>query len=47
MVANLAPICRREELIYSKALKEGMMTAHMRDGFWVALVARGVEKIEV
>lgn len=36
------PICRREELIYSEALMEGMMF-----GYWVALVARGVEKIKV
>ena len=41
------PICRREELIYSEALMEGMMRAYMRDGYWVALVARGVEKIRV
>ncbi len=38
------PICRKEEPIYSKALKEGMMPAPMHDGFWVVQVARGVEK---
>ena len=37
-----APICRREELIYSEALMDGMSI-----GYWVALVARGVEKIKV
>jgi hypothetical protein len=36
------PICRREELIYSAALMDGMSI-----GYWVALVARGVEKIKV
>ena len=36
------PICRREELIYSEALMEGMMF-----GYWVALVALGVVKIKV
>ncbi len=47
MVANLAPICRREESIYSKVLKEGMMPAPMHDGFWVAQIVRGVQKIEI
>ncbi len=37
-----APICRREELIYNEALMEGLMF-----GYWVALVAQGVEKIKV
>ncbi len=37
-----APICRREELIYSEALMEEMML-----GYWVAMVARGMEKIRV
>jgi hypothetical protein len=36
------PICRREEIIYSEALMEGIVL-----GYWVALVARGVEKIKV
>ena len=36
------PICRREEIIYSEALMEGMIF-----GYWVALVVRGVEKIKV
>ena len=36
------PICRREELIYSEALMEGIIF-----GYWVALVAWGVEKIKV
>ncbi len=47
MVANLVPICRREEPIYSKVLKEGMMPAPMHDGFWVAQIVRGLEKIEI
>ena len=37
-----APICRREELIYSAALMDGMIF-----GYWVELVGRGVEKIKV
>ena len=37
-----APICRREELIYSTALMDGMSI-----GYWVAMVARGVENIKV
>ncbi len=37
------PICRREEIIYSEALMEGMM----RDGYWVAMVGQGVDKIKV
>ncbi len=36
------PICRREEIIYSEALMDGMSI-----GYWVALVVRGVEKIKV
>ena len=36
------PICRREEIIYSEALMEGIMF-----GYWVALVVRGVDKIQV
>ena len=35
-------ICRRDELIYSEALMDGILI-----GYWVALVARGVEKIRV
>jgi hypothetical protein len=35
-------ICRRDELLYSAALMDGMML-----GYWVALVGRGVEKIKV
>ncbi len=35
-------ICRRDELTYSKALMDGILL-----GYWVALVARGVEKIRV
>ena len=35
-------ICRRDELIYSEALMDGMSI-----GYWVATVARGVEKIKV
>ena len=34
-----AQICRRDELIYSEALMEGMML-----GYWVAMVSRGMEK---
>jgi hypothetical protein len=37
-----APICRREELIYSEALMDGILL-----GYWVGLVSRGVEKIKV
>jgi hypothetical protein len=36
------PICRREELIYSAALMDGILL-----GYWVALVGRGIEKIVV
>ncbi len=36
------PICRREEIIYSEALMDGMMF-----GYWVALVGQGIEKIKV
>jgi hypothetical protein len=35
-------ICRRDELIYSAALMDGILL-----GYWVALVGRGVEKIKV
>ena len=35
-------ICRRDELIYSAALMDGIIL-----GYWVAMVARGVEKIKV
>ena len=36
------PICRREELIYSAALMDGILI-----GYWVAMVAQGMEKIRV
>ena len=36
------PICRREELIYSEALMEGILL-----GYWVAMVGEGIEKIKV
>jgi len=36
------PICRREELIYSQALMDGILM-----GYWVAMVGLGVEKIKV
>jgi hypothetical protein len=35
-------ICRRDELIYSAALMDGILL-----GYWVAMVGRGVEKIVV
>ena len=35
-------ICRRDELIYSEALMDGILI-----GYWVALVGRGMEKIRV
>jgi hypothetical protein len=35
-------ICRRDELIYSGALMDGMML-----GYWVAMVGKGMEKITV
>ena len=35
-------ICRRDELIYSAALMDGMML-----GYWVAMVGQGVERIKV
>ncbi|HBE76796.1 MAG TPA: hypothetical protein DDW65_03310 [Firmicutes bacterium] len=35
-------ICRRDELIYSAALMDGMML-----GYWVAMVVKGMEKIRV
>lgn len=35
-------ICRRDELIYSGALMDGILI-----GYWVALVGRGIEKITV
>ena len=37
-----APICRREELIYSEVLMDGMSI-----GYWVALIGQGVDKIKV
>ncbi len=37
-----AQICRQDELIYNAALMDGMSI-----GYWVAMVARGVEKIKV
>ena len=36
------PICRREEIIYSEALMDGILI-----GYWVALVGQGVDKIKV
>ena len=38
----MAQLCRQEEIIFNEALMEGMIF-----GYWVALVARGVEKITV
>jgi flagellar biosynthesis/type III secretory pathway protein FliH len=38
----IAQLCRQEEIIFNEALMEGMLF-----GYWVALVARGVEKITV
>ncbi len=35
-------ICRRDELIYSATLMDGIVL-----GYWVAVVGRGVEKIRV
>jgi hypothetical protein len=35
-------ICRRDELIYSAALMDGIII-----GYWVAMVGLGVEKIKV
>jgi len=35
-------ICRRDELIYSSALMDGIVF-----GYWVAMVGQGVEKIKV
>ena len=35
-------ICRRDELIYSAALMDGIML-----GYWVSLIGRGMEKIKV
>ena len=41
-------ICRRDELIYSAALMDGILCAHnMCDGYWVAMVGQGIEKIKV
>ena len=37
-----APICRRDELIYSAALMDGIIL-----GYWVAMVGQGVDKIKV
>jgi hypothetical protein len=36
------PICRRDELIYSAALMDGIFI-----GYWVVLIGQGVEKIKV
>jgi hypothetical protein len=38
----LGPICRRDELIYSAALMDGILL-----GYWVAVVGQGIEKIKV
>ena len=35
-------ICRRDELIYSSALMDGILI-----GYWVALIGQGVDKIKV
>ena len=35
-------ICRRDELIYSAALMDGMLI-----GYWVAVISQGVNKIKV
>jgi hypothetical protein len=35
-------ICRRDELLYSAALMDGILL-----GYWVAMVGRGMEKIKV
>ena len=35
-------ICRRDKLIYSAALMDGILI-----GYWVAMVGRGMEKIKV
>ena len=37
-----AQICRRDELIYSAALMDGILI-----GYWVALIGEGVDKIKV
>ncbi len=37
-----AQICRRDELIYSAALMDGILI-----GYWVAMVGQGIEKIKV
>ncbi len=37
-----------DELIYSAALMDGILCAHnMCDGYWVALIGQGVDKIKV
>ena len=36
------PICRRDELIYSGALMDGIFI-----GYWVAMISQGIEKIKV
>jgi hypothetical protein len=38
----LTQISRRDELIYSAALMDGMLL-----GYWVAMIGRGVDKIKV
>ncbi len=35
-------ICRRDELIYSEALMDGILI-----GYWVALIGQGIDKIKV
>ncbi len=37
-----ASICRRDEMIYSAALMDGILL-----GYWVAMVGQGIEKIKV
>ncbi len=37
-----AQICRRDEMIYSAALMDGILI-----GYWVAMVGQGIEKIKV
>ena len=39
---GFAQICRRDELIYSASLMDGILL-----GYWVAIVGQGVEKIRV
>jgi hypothetical protein len=37
-----AQICRRDELIYSAALMDGILL-----GYWVAVISQGVDKVKV